>query len=211
MGLGPPEAYFPLWREPGLSSMIHAPARKYLSGRGIGASTAKRAGIGACATGKLAGRIVVPVLDREGKDWLGWSARIWNNLNEKKTPKYLTAPGMSRHNIVYNMGALFMRSGDPCLVVEGVFDAIPYLPDVVALLGKPSEGQIQLLRVAERPLVVALDGDSWLEGEMLALRLQLEGKPTGWVRLPPREDPGSVDREWLKTKARRKAKEKELV
>lgn len=186
--LGPPPGFVPLWSGPGLSSISLAPAHAYLASRGVGAQTIEEARIGVCLEGAAANRIVVPILDLDGV-WLGWQARAWVSGYRVK---YLSATGFDRENHVYNAAALAVDTDDPVLVVEGTFDALPYWPDVCALLGKPSEGQIDLLLSASRPIVVALDGDAWLEGEMLAARLELDGAKAVALRLPPTRDPGDI-------------------
>jgi DNA primase len=115
----------------------------------------------------------------------------------------LSATGFDRERNVFNAAALAVDTDDPLLVVEGTFDALPYWPDVVALLGKPSEGQIGLLLTACRPLVVALDGDAWLESEMLAARLELDGARATWLKLPPKRDPGDLEPARVVAAARR--------
>jgi DNA primase len=86
-------------------------------------------------------------------------------------------------------------------VVEGVFDALALWPDAVAVLGKPSDQQVDALINAKRPVVIVLDGDAWLEGKWLAARLCLRGKRAGHIRLPPGVDPDEVDRKELEQQA----------
>lgn len=204
-GLGPPDDFCPLWREPGATALSLAPAREYLARRGVPSQTVEEVGIGACTKGEAAGRVVVPIVDTGGS-WVGWQARLWSS-RPTRSPKYLTATGMDRERELFNAPALDVETDAPCLLVEGTFDALPYWPDVVAFLGKPSEGQVGRLYSAKRPLVVALDGDSWLEAEMLALRLRFDRRRAGWVRLPPTRDPNTVDPAWLWGEARRSLEE----
>lgn len=186
--LGPPPGFLPLWTGDGATSLALEPARQYLRSRGVGAQTIEEARIGVCLEGAAANRIVVPILDLDGT-WLGWQARPWA---KGYRVKYLSATGFDREKNVYNAAALAVDTDVPVLVVEGTFDALPYWPDVVALLGKPSEGQIQLLLSATRPIVAALDGDAWLEGEMLAARLSFDGARATALHLPPTRDPGDL-------------------
>lgn len=195
--LGPPEDWTPLWEGDGATAAVLRPARDYLARRGVTAQTLAEARIGACLRGRQAGRVVVPVLAVDGETWLGWQARVWAAKLSPKTIKYVTATGMDRYSTLFNEAALAVDTDVPALVVEGQYDALPYWPDVVALLGKPSEGQVEKLLGARRPLVVALDGDAWLEGEMLAMRLAFDGAAASWVKLPPGQDPGSVRPAWL--------------
>jgi hypothetical protein len=98
---------------------------------------------------------------------------------------------MDTYSRLFNEAAIDVETADPLILVEGRFDALPLWPNATAFDGKPSDGQVERLRQARRPLVVALDGDAWIEGEMLAMRLELYGVRAGWLRLPPTTDPGN--------------------
>ncbi len=195
----PPDGFLPLCEEPARTALSAWPARRYLESRGLGAGTWKAAGIGCCLTGRWQNRVVVPVLSPAG-EWWGWVSRLWSR--EASDP-YRTAPGMVLGEHVFNHSALMVETDEPAIAVEGCFDALPYWPDGVAMLGKPKAPQVLALIEARRPVAVCLDGDAWEEAEMLALRLQFEGQRAGFVRLPPREDPNSVDPTWLREEARR--------
>lgn len=201
--MDPPEGYEPLWCEPGLSSPFLKPARQYLIRR-LGKSAkrlCKEVQIGACSTGPVAGRVIVPVLTEDCRKWAGWVGRDWTG-NAKL--KYKNAPGMRRplfNSSVLQEEHLFV------LVVEGIFDALPYWPNVVACLGKPDRRQKELMRKSKSPLVIAMDGDAWQEGSALSKALRFAGVETGCVRLPPAEDPGSIDKDWLQLEAVRSLKE----
>lgn len=194
--LGPPEDFVPLATADGLRSLALAPARDYLASRRVRAALWDEVGIGACATGRYSGRVVVPVVDARG-EWLGWVARSWVPVDRP----YLYPRGMHRAAIVFNARALLVHTDRPLVVVEGVFDALALWPDGVALLGKPSDPQVEMLAGAARPVAVVLDGDAWREGESLALRLRLLGQRAGHVRLPPTLDPDEVPRAWLEGEA----------
>ncbi len=184
------------------SSLFLGDARSYLIKRGITRTIVGQAGIGAVVFGKLAGRIVVPCFDLDNMTWLGYSARDWTG---KQEPKYKYPIGMRRALFLYNQLALYRETEEPVLIVEGVFDALPYWPDVVACLGKPGEIHKQLMEdpAVTRPIAVCLDGDSHEEAWALSERLRFSGKRSGYVQLPPCTDPNTVDREWLREEARR--------
>jgi DNA primase len=182
------------------STFLEEP-REYMGKRGISRATIISAGIGAVVFGKLAGRIVVPCFDLDGDTWLGYSARDWTG---KQDPKYKYPYGMQRQRFLYNQGALYKDTDEPVMIVEGVFDALPYWPNAVACLGKPGETHRKLLadEAITRPIAVCLDGDAHEEGWSLSEILKLNGRRSGFVHLPPCTDPCSVDREWLKQEAR---------
>lgn len=194
--VAPPEDLIPLWCEPGLSARSLAPARSYLLERGLPPSAWKAAALGACLRGMLRNRIIAPVLSDDGTQWLGHVARDWTGTSARK---YLNAAGMS--DVIYQGAQRLRETDEPLLVVEGVFDALPYLGSAVALLGKPSGAQVRMLAGSRRPLVVVLDGDAVRDSYALVRRLKLRGVTAGWVRLPPEMDPGSIDRSWLLERA----------
>lgn len=187
-----PEEYLPLWGSKTLAHDRPKSARKYLAERRVSEQVALEAEIGVCVSGRYGGRIIVPIKDRRG-ELAGFSARCYQR-DRQAGPKYLYPPGMNRRELLFNIAALWDRSANdrPVYVVEGVFDALALWPDAVACLGKPSEAQVtQLAEVEDRPIVCALDGDAWREAEALALKLRVRGRRVLWMRLPPKEDPGS--------------------
>ncbi len=204
----PPEGFSPIGYGAGAYAESFRDARRYMKKRGISKETIRAQGIGACADGWLAGRIVVPVQLGRFDQWVGWVARLWCNPHPDAEGlaalKYLYPKGMARGTFLYNHDAMLSDETDaPYMTVEGAFDAFQYLPDAGAFFGKPSHAHVRALLEATRPIAVVLDGDAWLEGQMLAMRLRFEGKRAGFVRLPPKTDPNTVDVAWLKEEARR--------
>lgn len=186
----PPEGFTLL---SGDSSMSLEPARSYALKRCPEELWAE-VGIGGCASGKYAGRVVVPIMASDGETWLGWVGRTWYPSDRA----YSYPKGMNRGEVLYRGAILHEPTEAPVLVVEGVFDAIHLWPHGVALLGKASEYQMEALAASPRPVVVVLDGDAWEEAYAMTLRLKIHGKrDVGYVRLPPKHDPDEVDRSWL--------------
>jgi len=206
-----PEGFYPLTD----GSTILDSYREFMVSRGVAPATWEGAGVGACIRGKYAGRVVIPVT-RSSK-WVGFIARTTlsateiadRNKGRGRFHKYLLPPWRGRGSSLFNQDALMPPQDntppdhvcppaatttepreDPILVVEGVFDALPHWPDVVACLGKPTQAQEELLLASRRPLVIALDGDAWREAWMLAHTLRLRGhERVTWVRLDPLTDP----------------------
>lgn len=187
--LGPPGDWCPLFEEPAASALSCEDARRYVLRRRISVDVARRARLGVCLDGKAAGRVVVPILDDAGQ-WRGWVGRAWSKTCERK---YIYPSGMDRAGTLYNRRVLDVDTDAPALVVEGVFDTFPFFDEAVAVLGKPSGAQVDMLAAARRPIAVVLDGDAWGEGEALALELRLRGKRAGFVKLAARVDPDEVD------------------
>ncbi len=198
--VGKPDGYECLADHDVWESIFMTSPRTYLEERGLSKETIQGAKLGAAVHGKYAGRIIVPVFDVDGSTWLGFSARDWTN---RQKLRYRYPPGMQRGRLLYNQAAIHVPTDRPLLVVEGVFDALPYWPDAVACLGKPGEHHRDILLDAARPIAVCLDGDAHEEGWALAQFLLLNDKTAGSVRLPPTEDPNSVDPQWLVAEARR--------
>jgi hypothetical protein len=183
---GPPEDFLPLWQEPGISAQVTVKARAYLQSRRVGLDLVDEAKVGVCLKGKYAGRVIVPVLS--GDAWLGWVGRAWSKQVEKP---YIYPGGAWRGRALFNHRAV-VTPGEVLYVVEGVFDALALWPDAAAVLGKPSYEQVEALALSKRPVVVVLDGDAWMEGWSLAMRLRLLGTAAGAIRLPPKTDPDEV-------------------
>jgi len=196
--IDPPEGYAAFTNDEVWNSETFSAPRDYLLGRGIDRHIMALAGIGACASGHFAGRIIIPVRDAQLR-WVGFSSRAWV---KGVTPTYKYPEGEWRGRVLYNGACLHQASHDPVLVVEGVMDTFPFWPDAVALLGKVSMMQWDLLLATQRPLVIVLDGDAWREAQAMTLRLRFEGLCAGWVKLPPKIDPDEVDRDWLLWNAR---------
>jgi DNA primase len=193
-----------LWCEPGKSALTFQEARDYLLRRGFPPTIWEHANIGAVPDGFYGGRIVVPIeADDPDRTWLGWVARDYTGQADRK---YLYPKGMLRGSILYQHRVLHVVTDEPAILVEGVFDALPYPDHAVAGLGKPSKWHVEALAEAKRPIAVALDGDAWREAEALALRLQLRGCRAGFVHLPPKQDPCELARAhgpgWLIEQAR---------
>lgn len=205
----PPPGFCVLADEPAYSSLAYQPAKGYLISRGLKSRKFWRElQIGVSDYERWNGRILIPMLDTEGEEWLGWIGRLWVR---KPAPaatgfaemKYLYPSGMVRGLSFWNHTALRIEEDAPALTVEGAFDAIPFWPDAAAFLGKASEEQIEALVCAKRPICTVLDGDAWREAWVLTQRLRFEGQRAGYVRLPPRVDPDEVPRSWLLEEARK--------
>jgi len=191
-----PEGYVPLWREPGLNAHVFADARCYLRGRGFGRAIWDAVRIGAVYEGYFEKRIVVPLFKTKKRiDLVGWVARDWTGSALRK---YLYPQGMDRTETMFEGWRLFEESQEPLMIVEGVFDALPYYGHAIAVLGKPTYGQIELMKKSTRTMIVVLDGDAWETGYALAQKLKLNTNKAAYVKLPAGEDPASVDREWLR-------------
>jgi len=203
----PPAEFVPLGHGEGATALCFENARSYLKTRGATRKLAEHLEIGACDDGFWAGRVLVPLLTSDHAGWLGWTSRLWVDKPSPRATgfhamKYLYPKGMPRGAFLYNHDAIHVETDEPLIVVEGVFDALPLYPNAVAVLGKPSHMQVDALLTARRPIAVVLDGDAWIEGQMLAARLRFDGKRAGHVHLAPGQDPDEIGREELMAQAR---------
>lgn len=195
-----PPHFEPIWTDDAWSSLFLEAPRQYLTSRGVTRETCEQARIGIALEGTFAMRVIVPVFDLDGCTWLGFSARDWTNKQELR---YRYPRGMQRAKFLFNQAALYVETDEPIMIVEGVFDALPYWPNAVACLGKPGDLHRQFMAEARRPIAVCLDGDAWEEGWALSEWLRLEVSQVGYVQLPPCTDPGSVDHAWLREEVKR--------
>lgn len=194
-----PEKEFELPRE--FVSMASKSARhsralsaafKFVRGRGVKLATVRDAGLGATLRGYYKYSVVVPIYDRGF--CRGYVAR---RVFEKV---YLYPRGMKRGQVMFNMDALSVKTDEPCIIVEGCFDALPHWPLAVAVLGKPSAAHEEMLANAKRPLAICLDADAQRQGWALAARLTLKGVRAEYLELPPGTDPGETSRAWMERK-----------
>lgn len=133
----------------------------------------------------------------------GWQARLIRSQphteSTRKVPKYLTARGMRRNDLLYGLPQALKADG-PVVLVEGVTDVWRLGPGAVALFGKTiSTAQCRLLQrhFADRPVVILLDADAQQEAAEIQKRLssgqRAAGGSTAVVvgRVPAhRNDPG---------------------
>lgn len=199
----PADGYTPLYERPGFDTLLLDPARAYLEGRGLSPWALREAEVGAAVSGRLAGRVIVPVLGADPLGpWHGWVGRDYTNTMELR---YRYSKGMTRDRL-WNQRRL--HGDDPVMVVEGVFDGLPYWPAAVALLGKPTKHHLDVFTTptVRASVVVCLDGDAWEEGWTFSLTLAHLGVRAGHVRLPPGEDPCSVDHGWLRAEVEKVAR-----
>lgn len=199
----PPPGFVPLGDGAGRSSARYRRARQYLVRRHVPPEMWFPLGIGACdvaecneydvETVKLArrmnGRIVVPVIELDGR-WRGYVGRAYY---DKPFRAYMNHPGNWREATVWNTAALYVETDVPLIVTEGLFDALPLYPNSVALLGKPTTHQEDLLAQALRPICMMLDGDAWRLSKATAMKLLVHGRRVGFVKLPPGRDPNDLD------------------
>lgn len=166
----------------------------YLRSRNVPVSTIEGIGMGSCYWGHAAGRVVIPIKSVSG-EWVGWVGRDWTG---DAPLRYMYPKGFRRELFVFNEAALHREDDSPVMIVEGVFDAVPYWPNAVAVLGKPANNHVEIVRKSKRKVAVCLDGDAWEAGWAFARRLRMRGCAAAAIRLPPDKDPGNIDKNVLR-------------
>lgn len=176
----------------------HHDARAYLSSR-LGDRApliARAADLHACYTGRWRSRIIIPY--RDSGRVLGYQGRDWTG---QAVAKYLNAKNMPR--MFWNIDALNAQPW--VLVVEGVFDALRFLPYAIACGGKPTDTQTEQLANYTGRILICLDLDATLNNTpyvassavQLQRTLARAGKGSQILTLPRGEDPGSVSQAWM--------------
>ena len=140
---------------------------------------------------KLSNRAIFPVGIAKDNKFVGWVGRA---VNTSVVP-YLNAKNMHR-DICFNQAAIYVETHIPLLVVEGVFDALRFWPNAVALLGKPSaydkpdSPALALLKQTKRPLIVMLDQDASAVAKQFSQTLAAyTNQPVSYFELKQDKDP----------------------
>lgn len=184
-----PQSFIPIGQGPGAKSFLTWGARTYAEKRGIAKRVQAEANLGQIMRREneqdFTGRLIVPIPSMDDTFWFGWVGRDFTGNQEA----YKYPLGMSRGKILYNQRAIYEKTEQPFLVVEGTLDCMPFFPNAVAVLGTFSDHQVELMRETKRPVLVALDGDAWVKGEALAWLLRADGVRAGSFKLPPKLDP----------------------
>jgi len=138
----------------------------YLKERGLTADTVLLFGLGFCASGSMAGRVVVPIQEAKG-EIVAYAGR-WPGEPPSDVPKYRLPTGFKKSVELFNVHrAIEEPDEQPLVIVEGFFDCMMLVQNgysrTVALMGSTlSREQEQLLRLHTTPesrIVLMLDED----------------------------------------------------
>lgn len=149
-------------------------------------------------------KLIIPIY--LNKKMVGWQARPPFDCDWKKAsyPKYYTAPGTPRKNLLYNLrNAANYRTG---IITEGVTDVWRIGPQGVCTLGATlTEPQQQLFIEAfkEHAGVLLFDPDvkDQIREKVLPIVARMNSELKSgfcWVNLPEGKDPGSMPRKELR-------------
>jgi DNA primase len=184
---------------------VHDAAKRYLVKRlgKYAGPVAKAANLHVCYEGRFRNRIIVPYY-RDGK-LVGYQGRDFTGT---AIAKYINATGMAREFWNYNT----LSTSEWVLLVEGVFDAFRWWPNVVACGGKPTTEQIDILVNAKCKVIICLDLDASADNNpnvavssalVLERHLRRHGREYARITLPIGHDPGSVPEEWMHKELRK--------
>ena len=146
-----------------LKNLDHERAFAYAEARGISRTTAEQFGLAVALAGGYKGRLVIPLIDRQGEEdvLVGYSSRAV----DESEPKYLfpsREKGFYKSHLVFNLARV--RGQRAAVVVEGFFDCMKVTQagfPVVAVMGcDMSEYQAELLCNHFERLVLFFDGDA---------------------------------------------------
>ena len=157
-------------------------------------------------------RLIIPIY--HNRKMVGWQARAAFDCDWKtsKYPKYYTAPGTPRKNILYNFGNA--KNYKSIVVTEGVTDVWRIGPQAVCTLGASmSAAQTQLIRSEFKDYSGVLLFDPDVK-EKLAAKVKpvIEELATDlksgfcWVNLPDGKDPGDMLRTDVRVYVKEEAK-----
>jgi len=192
-------------------------AATYLTGRGFDLDQlTKDFNVGYCYDAApempmAVGRIFIPVY-REGI-MVGWQARVVGTPWNKFIPKYYSMPGWRRGHHIYNYDRAKMFNH--VVICEGPTDVWRYGPEAVCLFGKvPTPMQIKTLIDTWPIHIIMLDSDV-TDGEIEGIcnRLDQFGELNKRVivKLPPGQDPGSMDVSYMRSLVNALATDKGLT
>lgn len=157
-------------------------------------------------------RLIIPIY--HNKKMVGWQARAIYECDWKKSvfPKYYTAPGTPRRNVLYNFDNA--KKFKTIVVVEGPTDVWRFGPQAVSTLGAALTTQQQsLISRHFKNLSGVLLFDPDLKDKVMvktdaAVEQLSKSLKYGFckVELPEGSDPGSLERKFLRSHVREQAK-----
>ncbi|MBX7208663.1 MAG: toprim domain-containing protein [Verrucomicrobiaceae bacterium] len=129
------------------------PAHPYLAERGLTAETIEHFGLGFCAKGMMAGRVVVPI-HNAAAELVAYAGRWPGEPPDKDTPKWKLPPGYWKTQDIFNLFRIAEEPAEtPLVIVEGFIGAM-WLHQlghhkVIALMGS-TMSDVQLSLIAQR-------------------------------------------------------------
>lgn len=161
-------------------------------------------------------RLIIPIY--QNKKMRGWQARYVGELDWKDPstpPKYYTCPGTPRAQLLYNLSnASNYRTG---IITEGVSDVWSIGPMGVCTFGASMTGKQQSMFISsfkDQAGILLFDPEEMEKEAIQKLISNMKGKfKNGFaaVTLPDGVDPGSLERDTLRSYIAEKALEQKCV
>ena len=138
----------------------------YFAERGLTPQTVELFGLGFCGKGTMAGRIVIPIHNKDG-ELVGYCGR-WPGKPPEERPKYKLPNGFKKSAEVFNLDrASHEEKGLPLIVVEGFFDVMKLwqlgFHRVVSIMGSSLSARQEAVLVAASEgrsgIILMLDED----------------------------------------------------
>ena len=95
------------------------PAHPYLRNRGLTPALIETFGLGYCNSGRLAGRIGIPLHSPDGSTLLGYAGRWAEDPVPDGVPRYLMPRGFRKNALLFNY--LRVQAANHLVIVEGLF------------------------------------------------------------------------------------------
>jgi DNA primase len=189
-----PEAYQPL-DEAKSPAMLFA--KNYVLKRGLTEEQIAYYKIGYCQTGRLAGRVIIPVFNKQ-EELVSYIAR---DCSGQLKPKVLTPPSINGSQGIkqYLFNINNASRTEHLIISEGVFDSIKVGVRGVCLFGKTASA-IQIAKIINckpKRVTILLDPDAQLEANILAQQLTNHIKDVRIASLPSEFDPADAPQEIL--------------
>lgn len=166
-------------------SYTHKLVEKNLRKRGFSISRLMSKGIGYCASGKYAGRIIIPYY--ENGRLIYFNARKFIDLGEKFKNPSEEEVGIGKSQIIYNRDALLIY--DKVWLFESATNAITLGNNATATGGKalsPWQKNEYITSPVEK-IIIGLDDDGQKEAYKLGMDLASH-KKVKVLRFPPKKD-----------------------
>ena len=189
-----PEEFIPIWDE----EMSKWRVPRYMRDRGISKAIAKKYGLGFCARGRYADRLIFPIV--MGGELQGFQGRIM--VDPAPEPKYLNPP-LDKGKMLYGYDHAVLE--ETVALVEGPTDVLAMAQKgfpAIGLLGKKAtQFQANQLLLAGIDRIIILPDTDDLDACKRAVEHFTAWKHVittliGW--LPPGVDPGSAKRSQIR-------------
>lgn len=156
-----------------------------LRGRGFNIRKLMRAGIGYCAKGKYAGRIIIPYY--ENGNLIYFNARKFIDIGEKFKNPTKEECGVGKTEVIYNVDALSLY--DRVFVFESTTNCLTIGSNTIGTGGKTlsPKQKSRILQSSVKDLIIGLDDDAYVQALKLGMEFA-EHKRVKVLKFPPKQD-----------------------